>query len=156
MSEQDIPRQAIADALEALIATATWQNGGDDQSWQQHGQRLIIWTDSQQPAFYLVEHDEIWAQKTGMPYRVELQYKVVVYQDTARDTSVAGAVLNRTIQTAIETVLRPVPADPGFHSRRNTLSGLAHHVFIFGQLFKDGGDLDGQGVMVIPISVLVP
>lgn len=156
MSGHDIPRQEIAERLQTLVATASWQNGEETQTWVQYGDRLIIWTESQQPAFYLVEHDEVWAQRTGMPYRVELQYKLVVYQDSARDSSVSGAVLNRAIQGAIEQVLRPVPADPGFRDERNTLSGLAHHVFIFGQVFKDGGDLDGQGVLVIPISVLVP
>ena len=152
----DIPRDQIADAIEALLADVRWGPEGEERGWAQHGQRLIIWTESAQPAFYLVEHDEVWAQRTNMPYRVELRYKIVVYQDSAADRSATGARLNRTIQAAIEKALRPRPSDPGFHQERNTLGGLVHHMFIFGDLFKDGGDLDGQAVMVIPISVLVP
>ena len=37
-----------------------------------------------------------------------------------------------------------------------TLGGLVHHCFIDGKVFKDPGDLDGQALIIVPITVLAP
>lgn len=151
-----INRQPIAEALLAIIRRMEWSMGAGTQTWAETGDRLKMWGECQQPAAFLVEHDEQSVQKTGMPYRCVLQFKVVIYQDTAQDRSVSGAVLNRKMQEAFEKVIAPLPSDPGHREERNTLGGLCHHVWVEGSTFKDGGDLDGQAVLVIPVNVLVP
>jgi hypothetical protein len=36
------------------------------------------------------------------------------------------------------------------------LGGLAYHVWVNGKVFKDSGDMDGQGLVLLPISILLP
>jgi hypothetical protein len=67
-----------------------------------------------------------------------------------------GTVENNLIIGGCRKVLAPQPDDPGFLDKRNTLGGLVHHCFISGRIFKDPGDIDDQGMIVIPIKVLVP
>lgn len=108
-----------------------------------------------QPACYQAEHGDQVAQVTGMPYKTIIEAKWIVYQNVAQDPKALGAVENNLIIQGCYDVLAPKPTDPGW-PKRNTLDGLVHHCYIGGQLFKDPGDLDGQGMMVIPIKLLVP
>lgn len=149
-------RTEVPNLIEALLQSMRWQWQGSEQGWAVTGQRLVVWGDVQQPAAFVIGHDEIHGQRTNMPYRRQMMYKIVIYHDVARDSSVVGDELNRVILDELERVLAPAPTDPGYPAERNTLGGLVHHLWIDGQLFKDGGDLDGQAVMVVPISVLVP
>ena len=109
-----------------------------------------------QPACYQAEHGDTVAQVTGMPYKTTLEAKWIIYQNVTKDPKALGAVENNLIIQAVYAALAPLTDDPGFSDGRNTLGGLVHHCFISGALFKDPGDLDGQGMMVIPIKVLVP
>lgn len=109
-----------------------------------------------QPACYQAEHGDVVSQVSNMPYKTILEAKWIVYQDITRDPNALGVVENNLIIQGVYEALAPRTDDPGFPDRRNTLGGLVHHCFISGSLFKDPGDLDGQGMMVIPIKVLVP
>lgn len=108
-----------------------------------------------QPACYQAEHGDNVAQVTGMPYKTVVEAKWIIYQNVAQDPAALGAVENNLIIAGCYEALAPKPNDPGW-PKRNTLGGLVHHCYIGGQLFKDPGDLDGQGMMVIPIKLLVP
>ena len=143
-------RNAIYDALFAI--------GVGAYNWEYTSQRLQIWTECPaQPAFYQVAHDNDFVQVSNQPYKVELMATWVVYQNGAQDPTVQGSRLNNTLLDTLQAAMAPrmeegVPFDPN----RNTLGGLVYHCFIGGQSFQDGGDLDGQGVLTIPIRILVP
>ena len=110
----------------------------------------------QQAAGFQAEHGEISEQKTGLPYKTVLEANWIIYQCVGNSKSQLGAIENNRILQSARKVLSPKPQDVGFFEKRNTLGGLVHHCFISGRIFKDPGDIDGQGMLVIPIKLLVP
>lgn len=133
-----------------LVSVVTWDTPA--RGFEYKSRRLQLWTDcSAQPALYMIEHDDEVARGTRLPYREIWKAELVVYQDTAKDPAVVGSAENNLILDAIRAVL--APSDP---EGEVTLGGLVHSVKIDGVVFRDGGDLDGQGVMVIPVRVMIP
>lgn len=108
-----------------------------------------------QPWCGQAEHGAQESQVTGMPYKTILEANWIVYQCVGMDSKAIPAIENNCILKGVREALRPKVNDPGF-PKRNTLGGLVHHCFIGGRVFKDPGDIDGQGMMVIPIKLLVP
>lgn len=111
---------------------------------------------AEQPACYQAEWATDEVQVTGMPYKTTLQANWIIYQCVGRDKNALGVVENNLIIGGIRKALAPTPDDPGFFEKRNTLGGLVHHCFISGRIFKDPGDIDAQGMLVVPIKLLVP
>lgn len=111
---------------------------------------------TQQPAIFQAEHDERVAQAANLPYKQLWKCSWIVYQDIGLDPGAVPAVENNLILDAMFAALAPTPIDPGFDNRRNTLNGLVYSVVVDGDIFKDPGDIDNQGMIVLPISILVP
>ena len=109
-----------------------------------------------QPACFQAEHGTLEKQTTGMPYKTTLNATWIIYQAVSKSPEGIGAIENNIILKGVRTALAPKPNDPGFMDKRNTLNGLVYHCFIDGLLFKDPGDIDGQGMMTVPIKLLVP
>lgn len=106
----------------------------------------------QQPAFFQVEHDENVSQVTGLPYKWILEASWVVYQNIGSDPNSVPQRESNLIKDALTAALS-LEDDV---DDRVTLGGLVHHVYFDGRVFSDSGDLDGQGVIVMPIKILVP
>jgi hypothetical protein len=155
-----IDEELILYTLAQRMTDVRWARPGDPPDSRQFltvSRRVVLFGECpQQPACYQAEHGDTVAQVTGMPYKTILQAKWIIYQNLAQDKNALGVVENNLIIQGCYAALAPRPDDPGFLDRRNTLGGLVYHCFIQGELFKDPGDLDGQGMMVIPIKVLVP
>lgn len=153
-------REDVYTAVSSLMSTVTWTRA--DATVHQFvtmSRRVKLFADvvsEQQPSCFQAEHDEELQQKTNLPYKSVYPVSWIIFQNTARDTSVSGAIENNLILDAVMQALAPTPQDPGFPNRRNTLGGMVHHAFVSGKLFKDPGDIDGQGMLVVPIKVLVP
>jgi len=143
-------REQISNAIFALVSGITWDSPA--RTWAFASQRMHIWTDvPAQPALCMSEHDEHPAQRTRLLTRNEREFQIVVYQCTAADGVTPGKIENNLILDAIEDALRPSPGH-----EVQTLGGLVHHCWIEGDIFRDSGDLDGQGVITVPVRVLVP
>lgn len=152
-----IDEELIFYTLAERMADVRWGDPSEPKQFKTMSRRVVLFNDCPaQPACYQAEHGDTVAQVTDMPYRTVLEAKWIIYQNVAQDPKALGAVENNLIIQGCYAALAPKPNDPGFHNRRNTLGGLVHHCFISGTLFKDPGDIDGQGMMVIPIKVLVP
>lgn len=155
-----IDEELIFYTLAQRMADVRWTRDGDLQDARRFltiSRRVVLFGECPvQPACFQAEHGDTVAQVTGMPYKTTLEAKWIIYQNITRDPKALGAVENNLIIQGVYASLAPQTDDPGFSDRRNTLGGLVHHCFISGNLFKDPGDLDGQGMMVIPIKVLVP
>lgn len=157
-----VDEETVLYTLAQLIASVRWTRAGDDPDARRFitiSRRVKLFSDvpgRSQPACFQAEHGTTEDQVTGMPYRSIIEANWIVYQDVAKDKNGLGAVENNLILRGIREALKPHPSDPGFPNRRNTLGGLVHHCYISGRIFKDPGDIDGQGMMVIPIKVLVP
>jgi hypothetical protein len=148
-------REVIFEALFALAAEATW--GTPTRRFLETSRRVKLFSDaSVQPSLFQAEHREFLSQVTGMPYKWTIEVNWIIYQKVGNSPSAVPAIENNLILDAVEAVLAPKPYDPGFPYERNTLNGLVHHCYIDGNIFKDPGDIDGQGMLVVPIKLLVP
>jgi hypothetical protein len=116
--------------------------------------RLKLFSDvpaTQQPYLCLTEHDEEY-QKTmdGMPPILVLPVTLVMYIHTVDEVSPLSPTIN-AIMDAIDTFFYPDNPNGRF-----TLGGLVTRCWIEGKIFKDPGDLDDQGLVTVPVRILVP
>ena len=145
----------------ALFARAQGMSWGTPtpRSWKSISRRVKLFSDvptDQQPALYQAEHAENSVQLSNLPYKRVWKANWIIYQATAFQQNVAGAIENNIILDACQEALKPTVMDVGFGGKRCTLDGLVYHCFIDGDVFKDPGDIDNQAMMVVPISMLVP
>lgn len=158
-------RELIFRAVRRLMDEVSWlrlddndQPVGSAISFVTKARKVKLFSDvptEQQPACFQAEHGDQIAQKSNLPYRELLETNWIIYQDRANQ-GFEGAIENNLIIDAIKEAFAPKPRDPGFRDKRNTLNGLVYHCYIEGRIFKDPGDIDGQGMIVIPIKLLVP
>lgn len=149
-------REEIYTALFNLTSSITW--GSPARTFKERSRRVKLFSDvpkTQQPALYQAEHAEVSTQVSNLPYKRTFAASWIVYQAVGSDPKAVPAIENNLILDALYAAIAPVPADRG-HPQRNTLGGLVYHCFIDGEIFKDPGDIDNQGMMVIPIKLLVP
>ena len=162
-----ITRRRIALALFDVVKGVTWVIPGDEdkpveeqqrRGFVTSGRRVKLFSDVPaefQPAVFQAEHDEGSTQRTGLPYKGVFQATWIIYHVAGKEPESVPADENNAILDAVFAAFAPKPTDEGFPSR-NTLGGLVHHAWIEGEIFKDPGDLDEQGLLIIPVRALVP
>lgn len=119
--------------------------------------RLKLWTDvphAQRPACFLFEGGMETYEDTALPLpKRSLSVKLFIYGD-ALDTTVAGASQLNDIMDALDTAFAPDAADRNIG--RLTLGGAVHRCAINGKPLKDPGDLDGDAILIVPITLVLP
>lgn len=156
-----VSRESIYQALIELSENITWGDS-DEKTFltpMDQRRRVKLFSDvptTQQPALFQAEHGEQVAQTTGLPYKRTFTATWIIYQATGKDKLAIPATENNLILDAVEAAFQPLPRDIGYTQQRLTLGGLVHHCFINGEVFKDPGDIDDQGMLAIPITILVP
>lgn len=151
-------REEVFQALFARASTVDWGVDPASKKFKTLSRRVKLFSDvpsGQQPACYQAEHNETSMQKTNLPYKRIWEAQWIIYHAVG-DPKAVPTIENNLILGAVEAALAPLPSDPGFLDQRNTLGGLVHHCFIDGTIFKDPGDIDNQGMIVVPIKLLVP
>jgi hypothetical protein len=144
------PRETAIAALQSLVAVAfSWTTGPS--------RRLKLWADiplSQRPAVFLFEggNENHTFSNSINPKRV-MEVKLFVYIN-AKDMSVPGAIQLNNIMDALDAVFMPQGAD--LQAGRNTLGGAVYNCKIEGQILKDPGDLDGDGLLIAPVKLILP
>lgn len=157
-----VDEEAVLYALASLMPDVRWTRPGEQENSSRFitiSRRVKLFSDvpsDEQPACFQAEWGTAESQVTGMPYKSIIEAVWIVYQNRALDDKELGAVENNLILGGIREALKPAISDPGYFDKRNTLGGLVYHCSINGRIFKDPGDIDGQGMMTIPIKVLVP
>lgn len=149
-------REAILEALCALLAQAQFTtpiNGCN--TWAFLSRRLKLWGDvasADQPALFVTEHGETIAYSSeSLPGKTTVNVDLFVYIAAGKDPDrVPARDLNIALD-AIQACLAPGPANGS-----QTLGGLVAHCRIEGRIVKDPGDLDGQGLALVPIKILAP
>ncbi|MCE9561889.1 MAG: hypothetical protein K8U57_07530 [Planctomycetes bacterium] len=139
-------REAIFAALYTLVTA-----GGQ---FATTGRRVKIWTDvkpAQRPALFLAERAQTYLRNSeAVPARVTLNAELYIYTD-AKDPNVIGSTQLNNLLDAIDVALAPSPV-----TGKQTLDGLVSHCWIEGDIFFDPGDVDGDGMAIIPLKILVP
>lgn len=156
-------REQVFKALFNRTNGVQWNIGTQDTpkmvGFQKRTRRIALFSDvpsPQQPWLGQAEHGERSAQTTNLPYRRVWNAQWMVYHRAGDIPNFEPTIWNNLIIDALEAALAPSVTDPGFFDRRNTLSGLVHHCFIDGEIFKDPGDIDNQAMIIIPITLLIP
>lgn len=141
-------REAIYAALFALLTPAyAWKNTP--------ARRVKLWNDvatEQRPAMFQFEgHDEIWDWPTSANPRVIFEASIFVYT-SAPDPVVGSTILNQTLN-ALTLALLPTGRD--LSTGRQTLGGLVHSARIQGSVTRVPGDIDGDGMAILPVRMIV-
>jgi hypothetical protein len=143
-------RENAIGALMNIIANAyPWKLGP--------ARRLRLWADvpaASRPACFLFEGgQETYSWTEGaVPKRV-IEAKVFVYLN-AKDPATIGAMLINEVMDAIDNAFALSGADTA--SGRNTLGGAVYNCRIDGKVLKDPGDVDGDGLLIVPIRIILP
>lgn len=140
-------REKIFQALFTLIQNAA--------SFKTASRRLKLWSDvnpADKPAVFLVQRPQKYVQGGGnLPQKVTLEAQIIIYTNAGKDPNVVPSTEMNALLDAIDTAIgwKPVPG-------QQTLGGLVTSCWIEGDVFIDPGDLDGDGVAIIPVKILVP
>lgn len=154
MSDQ---REAVFEALLSASAYVSWGPRGQTLKLRSRRLKTIDQVSADdKPCLFQIEPTESATKRRRMPELRRWAARWVVYHAAGADPDATPATENNLILNAIEAALEPGPTDPGFPDGRNTLQGLVHDCWIEGEIFKDPGDLDGWGLLVVPIVLLVP
>lgn len=151
-----VTREQIMTALFKLVSGATWIQGSSTvPCFKLTSRRLQLWntvTPAQRPALFMAEHEEHQTHdkpEIPMPLR-ELDVELFIYIDSTNLKSPISVLNN--LMDAIEKALQP----DNWITMSLTLGGLVSHCWIEGKVLKDPGDLDNDGLMMVPIHIVVP
>lgn len=139
---------AIAALLARVAAAYPWASPPS--------RRLKLWSDvppAMRPACFVFEGGaETYENASGTPKR-SLAVRLFVYVD-AHDPAIVGAAALNAVMDALDAALAPAGADVALG--RTTLGGAAFRASIDGKPLKDPGDLDGDGLLVVPVTIVLP
>ena len=137
-------REAIMQALFALVSASS--------SYVTASRRLKLWdavASADKPAIFMYERDDVYRNGDKYLPIVEMHVDLFVYIDAGKDQSIAPITVLNPLVDAIDAALAPNPG-----TRKQTLGGLVSHVWIDGKIMKDPGDIDGDGIALIPVKIL--
>lgn len=152
--------EAVYAELRKRMDLVKWVRPGETKarSFVSKGRRIVMFDKvpaASQPWCGQAEYGEQSSQASNLPYKNTLEAHWLIYQCVAKDPKAEATIENNLIVAAVKEALAPKPNDIGW-PKRNTLNGLVHHCWIEGRIFKDPGDIDGQGLILIPIRILMP
>lgn len=145
-----ITRETVMQALFSLVA--------DAYPFATVSRRLKLWNDvapGDMPALFQFESGQDDAlYEEDLLLRRTLKARLFIYVD-AKDETIIGASAINAILDALDAAFAPSSfADQLIN--RQTLGGLVSSARIQGPVLKDPGDLDGVGLIVVPISIVFP
>ncbi len=146
-------RAAVATALVNLLTGATFApavNGAT--TWKTVSQKIKLFSDvppQARPALFVAKHHETTVyQSENLPPKMTMNFNLFIYTNGKANTTPAQDL--DTIMDALDAVLAPNATG------RQTLGGTVSHCYIDGQTLFDPGDIDGDGLIWVPIKILGP
>jgi hypothetical protein len=144
-------REQVMTALFARLSAATFVSVNGSTTFKTKSRRIKLWGDvskDSRPAMFMVErHESPTFVAENQPAKQSMMVDVFVY--TSADGVEAPSVDINNILDALDAALAPGPAE-----RVQTLGGLVSHCRQEGQIFKDPGDLDNDGLIIYPIRIM--
>ena len=142
-------REAAFSALFAAVSTA--------YAWGLSSRRMKLWSETPpnlRPALFQLESGpETYQWASPATPRRTLEAKLFLYFD-ARDPTTPGASAINAALDALDAALAPTGLDVA--SGRQTLGGAVHDCKITGVPVRDVGDLDGDGLAVVSVRLILP
>ncbi len=124
--------------------------------WKTKSRKLKLWNEvpvELRPAIFMAERtQQYYGAERPVPPKRTYNVMLFIYTNAknATDANSGSAILNPLLD-AIDDALKPSPM-----TMRNDLGGLVNHCYIDGDVFVDPGDIDGDGLAIIPIKIVVP
>lgn len=115
--------------------------------------RLLHWSEvtaSEQPALFQVQTGETLTVSRGVPPKYQMAVELFLYANTGDAGHDDPSTILNPLIDAIETALEP---DPTTGYQTLGLSNVSH-CWIEGRIETSEGALGGQGVVIIPISII--
>lgn len=143
-------RIQIMDALYDLVVNASPQ-------FRTKSRRVALWGDPEaakplRPYIAMGVREETFVGgQDGPPAVRTYNVHFYIYTD-ATNVADPSSLLNGLLDAVQEALRAPLFPAPG----RQTLGGLVHNCWINGEIFKDPGDLDNDGMAIVPVKILVP
>ena len=142
-------REAAFSALFSAVTAA--------YPWGLSSRRMRLWNETpaaMRPALFQLEAGPE-SYQWGAPAvpRRTLEAKLFLYFD-ARDPLTPGATAINNALDAVDAALAPSGVD--IASGRQTLGGAVHDCKINGVPVRDTGDLDGDGLAVVSVRLILP
>jgi len=139
-------------AFSALFETLT-----DAYAWGVASRRLKLWSDvpaAMRPALFQLEAGPETYQWTSLATpRRTVEAKLFLYFDS-RDPLTPGATAINAALDAIDAALAPQGVD--LAAGRQTLGGAVYDCKIAGVPVRDTGDMDGDGLAVVSVRLVLP
>jgi hypothetical protein len=126
-------------------------------AWGMASRRLRLWSEipaAMRPALFQLEagpENYSWASP-ATPRRT-IEAKLFLYFD-ARDPMTPGAIAINAALDAIDAALAPRGGD--LASGRQTLGGAVYDCKIAGVPVRDTGDIEGDGLAVVSVRLVLP
>lgn len=140
-------REAAINALSTVLTGAFAWNAAVRR-------RLVLWGDcptSQRPcAFIFQGAKENYNNANSVNQRRRIEVKIFIYTDAKPPTTI-GSADQDAIMDALDAAFAPPPG-----SAFQQLAGTAFWGRIDGDVFRDPGDLDGDGLLIIPFQITLP
>lgn len=115
--------------------------------------KVKLWNDvpsELQPALYMTDHTEKQLNAPrGVPNKATWDVMLFVYAKVG-ESEVGSTILNNLLDSIDGALLPEVSINV------LTLGGLVYRVYTDGEIRKDPGDLDGQAIALIPLSIRPP
>ena len=145
-------RQAIADALFALLSAVTWTYGSKTYVFVTKTQKPTLpenVTPTQQPYLGVEFYDEDQDQQEAIAAtHYVLHFKVYIYARADADPDIPGEKFLTAILTAVDNAMQN-QLQPG---ERQTLSNTVYRAWIEGNLMRSNGLVDQQMFLVVPVN----
>ena len=140
-------REAIAVALFNVLQTIPGINF--------YYRRPALWDETTpMPALYMGQTDEnaTYSGDNTALGLYSIEFPVTIYINAGLDPNVTPDTLLNTLMDAVDAALAPPPYPPN----QQTLGGLVAYARREGEVIRIPGYLDGQGMVLFKVKVLVP
>jgi len=135
------------------IMTALFNQVSNTPDFAIASRKFQLWNEvgsADKPALFLKETKEDYKRTSeAVPATVMLHVDMYVNVDAPKDSDTTAATDINNLLDAIDTALAPDAL-----SGTQTLGGLVSHCWIEGEILKNGEDVGGDGLVVVPVRVL--
>lgn len=147
-------REQVAVALFNKLSTLLYdENTNPSGPLMTVSRRPQLWDEAtNMPALYMGNPGENYRydHDTASPAFVVLDFDVFVYIKSGLDPTVIPDIELNNLMDAIEASITPYPG------QNQTLGGIVHSAWIEGEIHRAPGYLDGRGIAIFTIKVMVP
>lgn len=140
-----------------LALNALFQRVSHAFPWATASRRMKVWSEvpaRMRPALFQLESGPETYQWSSLALpRRSLDVKLFLYFDARDPQRISTALMNETLD-AIDAALQPRDLD--LTRGRQTLGGKVYDCKVMGVPVRDSGDLDGDGVAVVLVRLVIP